>query len=158
MRNHDPLLLRCERENLLVGEPVEGLVPVEREYIMARSRKPSPYVPARDVRVEQDAHALLVRVGERESRERIELAPLREGPAVVGDLFVDLLRVAGVVGLGQFDRARLPRNLFRPTGGNCLALVRTRRENAPGLTDRRRGDAFGTNESIEKAPFPRLFP
>jgi hypothetical protein len=92
VRDHDSLLLRCDREHLLVGEPVERLVLVERKYIMARSRKPSPDVPARDMRVEQDAHALLVCVGEREPRERIELAPLREGPAVVGDLLVDLLR------------------------------------------------------------------
>ena len=71
--DHEPLLLDREREHLLVGEAAERLVLVEREDVVACPGEPSPDVPAGDVRVEQDAQALLVRVGEGEPAEGIEL-------------------------------------------------------------------------------------
>jgi hypothetical protein len=41
---------------------------------MSRSPQRASDAPAGTVRIEQDAHALLVRAGEREPRERVELA------------------------------------------------------------------------------------
>ena len=76
VRDHGPLLLGREREHFLVGEPREPLVLVECEHVVACPREASPDAPVRDVRVEQDAHPLLVRVDLDELGERVELAQL----------------------------------------------------------------------------------
>lgn len=104
VRDHDPLLRGRERKHVLVGEPRERLVPVEREDVVPGPFEVPSDVSVRDVRIQQDAHALLV-VSKREPREGVELSELGEWPAIVGDLLVDLFRVTRVIRLRELDGA-----------------------------------------------------
>lgn len=88
--DHDPLLAGCENEDLAVGQAGERCVAVECEHVVTPSAQRAADAPPGDVRVEQEAHALLVRARECEPGEGLELAQLRGRPAVVGDLLVDL--------------------------------------------------------------------
>jgi hypothetical protein len=103
VRDHDPLLLDCERQHFFIGEAAERLVLVECEHVVTGTPQRLAEAPVRDMRVEEDAQRL--RVGSRERGERVELPQLRDRPPVVADLLVDLLRVALVVGLGQLHRS-----------------------------------------------------